>query len=234
MHRYNGRIRYSEIGSDGKLTDLALLNYFQDGSAFHGEDVGCTLSYLKENNVAWILIFWQICIKKRPSFGEEIFVETRPYKMQGAMGLRNFIMKNKEGDCYAYANSVWGMIDTETGRPIKISEEIKDFYPLDEPIEMDYCSRKIDLPQDYIQQDPFVVPKCFIDTNCHMNNEKYVMLAAENLPKDFFVKEIRVEYRKSALLNDILYQRVTIEEQKITVAITDEQGNLYAIVLFMK
>ena len=60
------------------------------------------------------------------------------------------------------------------------------------------------------------------------------MLAQEFLPNQFEIGEIRVEYKKAAVLNDILYPRVTEEENCVTVVLGDESGKPYAIVLFMK
>ena len=40
MYAFDSRIRYSETDSEGRLTLNALLNYFQDCSTFHSEDVG--------------------------------------------------------------------------------------------------------------------------------------------------------------------------------------------------
>ena len=77
------------------------------------------------------------------------------------------------------------------------------------------------------------VPKYFIDTNNHMNNAKYVMVAEEYLPEDFSVKEIRVEYKKAAVLGDILVPRVTIKENEAIVVLVDTEGKTYATVLFL-
>ena len=65
-------------------------------------------------------------------------------------------------------------------------------------------------------------------------NGKYVMVAEEYLPADFNVKEIRVEYKKAAVLNDELYPRVTITDKDVTVVLADAAGSPYATVLFIK
>ena len=41
-----------------------------------------------------------------------------------------------------------------------------------------------------------------IDTNGHMNNEKYVAAAQECLPEGFAASDIYVEYKKSAMRGD--------------------------------
>ena len=64
MYEYKTRIRYSEVNSDGILSLPSLLDYFQDCSIFHSEDIGLGLEYLKENNMVWVLSSWQIDIKR--------------------------------------------------------------------------------------------------------------------------------------------------------------------------
>ena len=64
MYAFDSRIRYSETDSEGYLTLDALLNYFQDCSTFHSEDVGLGIGYMKEIGQVWVLSSWQIVVKK--------------------------------------------------------------------------------------------------------------------------------------------------------------------------
>ena len=148
--------------------------------------------------------------------------------------MRNFCMETADGKRLASANSIWVLINTETGRPIKIPSEVGALYPDEPKLEMDYCDRKIAIPSEYEEKEPVRVAGYFIDTNRHMNNGKYVMVAEEYLPEDFQVKEIRVEYKKAAVLNDVLYPRVTVDGNEVTVVLADEKGSTYATVLFIR
>ena len=233
MYQLSSKVRYSEAGADQKLTYASLLNYFQDCSTLHSEALGASGQSLYEDHMAWILSFWQICIEDMPSLSEDIVVSTWPYDTKGLFGMRNFCMDNIEGKRFACANSIWVLINTETGRPIKIPAEVGAVYPDEPRLDMDYCERKIIVPTDYEEKEPIRVPAYFIDTNHHMNNGKYVMVAEGYLPEDFRVREIRVEYKKAAVQNDILYPRVTIMEKEVIVVLADKTGNPYATVLFM-
>lgn len=233
MYQLSSKVRYSEAGADEKLTYASLLNYFQDCSTLHSEALGASGQSLYEKHMAWILSFWQICIEDMPRLSEDIVVSTWPYDTKGLFGMRNFCMDNTEGKRFASANSIWVLINTETGRPIKIPAEVGAVYPDEPRLDMDYCDRKIIIPTDYEEKEPIRVPAYFIDTNHHMNNGKYVMVAEGYLPENFRVKEIRVEYKKAAVSNDILYPRVTITEKEVIVVLADKAGNPYATVVFM-
>lgn len=234
MYQLNSKVRYSEADSNEQLTCAALLNYFQDSSTLHSENLGASGSSLYENKMAWILSFWQICIDDMPKLSEDIVVSTWPYDTKGLFGMRNFCMDTADGRRLASANSIWVLINTETGRPIKIPAEVGALYPDEPKLEMNYCERKIAVPSEYEENEPVRVASYFIDTNHHMNNGKYVMVAEEYLPDDFKVREIRVEYKKAAVLNDMLYPRVTVAGNEVTVVLADEKGNTYATVLFVQ
>lgn len=234
MYQLKSKVRYSEANSNSRLTYHALLNYLQDASTLHSEELGESGAQLFEQNMAWILSFWQICIEEMPKLSENITVSTWPYSTRGLFGLRNFCVENQTGDPIIKANSIWVLIDPRTGRPLRITDEVSSHYPDEPKLEMDYCDRKIAVPKTYEEKEAICVPKYFIDTNNHMNNAKYVMVAEEYLPAGYDVKEIRVEYKKAAVLGDVIVPRVTLAEKEATVVLGDKEGAVYAVVQFLR
>ncbi len=233
MYELKSKVRYSEANSKSELTYHALLNYLQDSSTLHSEGLGESGAQLLEKNMAWVLSFWQICIEDMPRLSEDISVKTWPYQTKGLFGLRNFCMENAKGDTIVKANSIWVLIDPRSGRPIRIPDEVSAHYPDEPKLDMDYCDRKVVVPETYEEKDGVIVPKYFIDTNNHVNNARYVMLAEQYLPEGFHVKEIRVEYKIAAVLGDMMIPRVTIEEDQTTVAFVTSAGKLYAAIQFL-
>lgn len=233
MYQLKSKVRYSEANSKSELTCHALLNYLQDSSTLHSEALGESGVQLRAQNMAWILSFWQICIEDMPKLSEDITVSTWPYQTKGLFGLRNFCMENSRGDKIVRANSIWVLVDATTGRPIRITDEVSSHYPDEPKLEMDYCDRKIPVPVLYEEKEGIEVPEYFIDTNNHMNNAKYVMVAEEYLPAEFKVKEIRVEYKNAAVRGDTIVPRVTINENEVTVVLVDKEGRAFATVQFL-
>ena len=56
---------------------------------------------------------------------------------------------------------------------------------------------------------------------------------ADYLPEGFEIRQMRAEYKKQALLGDVFYPAVKLEMGKVTVALSTENGEPYAIVEFM-
>lgn len=233
MYQLKSKVRYSEAITGNKISYHALFNYLQDTSTLHSEELGEYGSDLLEQNMAWILSFWQVCIDELPSLSEDLTVSTWPYETKGLFGLRNFCVDNGEGKRLIKANSIWVMIDPRNGRPIRIPDEVAFHYPSEPKLDMDYCERKIAIPENYEEMKEIKVPKYFIDTNNHVNNAKYIMIAEGFLPEGFDVKEVRVEYKKAAVLDDVLVPRVTITEKEVVVVLVDENGKIYATVQFI-
>lgn len=232
MYNIETKVRYSECGENGKMKLSAIVNQFQDSSSEHSESLGVGMDYLREQKRAWILNSWQIVIERYPKAHEEIVVSTWPTGFRGVFGPRNFCMKTPDGEMLAYANTLWVYLDIEKGMPTKPSEEEKSIYGTEPPLSMEYTSRKIKMPEEAKVVDTVSVRKYHIDTNRHMNNSQYVLLAAEVLPEEFLVRQVRVEYKKAAVYGDKMLIKMVQEEDRIVVELSDEDNVTYALVEF--
>lgn len=237
MYSFESRIRYSETDSEGKLTLLSLMDYFQDCSTFQSEDLGVGLPFLRERKLVWVLSSWQIAIERLPKMCERVSVGTFPYDFKGCFGFRNFFMKDEAGCYIAKANSMWTLLDTETFKPKRPPEEMVQKYKLEEKLSMEYAGRKIAVPGDMAKKETITVKPHHLDTNYHVNNAQYVGMAMDYLPEHFPVTGMRAEYKKQALLHDTLvpYMQACKREEgteTYVVSLQDMQGNVYTNVEF--
>lgn len=232
MYRWNTKVRYSECGSKGTLTLAGIVNYFQDSSSAHSEELGAGIGFLEEQGGAWVLNSWQIEVKRYPDIMEDIEVCTWPSDFKGVFGPRSFCMKTKDGEQIACARTLWVYIDTKSGRPAKPSEELVQKYIIEPAIDMEEVSRKIFVPADLKEVDWITVRKYHIDTNRHVNNSQYVQMAMETIPEDYEIHKLRVEYKKSAVLGDRIYVKKAVEADRIVVVLSNEQGEIYTVVEF--
>jgi acyl-ACP thioesterase len=232
MYLMDGRIRYSETDRDGILTLPALINYFQDCSTFHSEELGLGTGYLQERHLVWVLCSWQIVVERYPRLSERVKVGTAPYEFKSFLGYRNFAMTTQEGEYLARANSLWSLLSTDTLKPAIPPEEMLRGYELSERLDMDYAPRKITVPAGGADREPIVVKKHHLDTNNHVNNGQYVDMAMDFLPENFAIGQLRAEYKRQAFLEDVLYPHVAREDRRLVVALNDEAGKPYVVVEF--
>ena len=236
-YSFSGRVRYSEIGENGLLTLPGILNYFQDCSTFQSEEVGLGIDILKEWKRIWVLSAWQVVVDRYPYMGERIKTSTWAYGFRGFMGFRNFTMETEGGERLAYANTFWTYIDAENGLPVRLEAKDTDAYrgkdgKMESKLDMEYAPRKIVLPEDYEQQDSFAVQKHHLDTNHHVNNCQYVQMAMEMLDQERVIRQVRVEYKKSAVLGDMIVPRTGDRDGRTVVELCTTEGELYAAVEF--
>lgn len=232
MYTFNSRVRYSEVGMDGNMTLIALLDYFQDCSTFHSEDIGLGTDYLCGLKQVWMLSAWQICINRYPHLCEKIVIGTAPYDFKGFVGYRNFEMKTQDGEVLSYANSIWSLMDLERMAPAKPNERMLQGYVLEEKYPMEYAPRKIHIPAGGGNMESFLVKPQHLDTNNHVNNGQYVRMAMEYIPKEFLVRQLRVEYKSQAVLGDMIYPVVAADKEAglYTILLNKEDGKPYSIV----
>ena len=236
MYCYQARVRFSETDHNGKMTAGAILDYFQDTTSFEAEDNGVGIAYLTQHHCGWLLSGWQVQIDRYPEMGEQITVYTFPYDFKNFYGMRNFFMEDALGNVIVKANTIWTFIDTEKGCPTRITDDILAFYNLNPKLDMEYVSRKIEVPEELTQKESVEIKMHHLDTNGHMNNAQYVKVAQE-IAGIYEIKSLRADYRKSALLGDqmIPYVGSVIQEDKSVthiVCFKDSYGTIYAIVEF--
>lgn len=233
QYTIESRIRFSETCHTGQTTLPDIINYFQDCSIFQSEDIGFGVEYLKEQKRAWVLSSWQVVAERYPKLGERIRVSTWASGFKGMFGYRNFCMEDESGQYAAYANSLWVYMDMEKGRPARPSEGEVRAYGTGEPLDMECAPRKIAIPGGMEKFPGFPVRKAHIDTNEHVNNCQYVQMALEAADEDRRVRQMRAEYKKSAVCGDIIVPEIWTDGERTVVKLCDGEDKPYAVTEFL-
>jgi len=107
---------------------------------------------------------------------------------------------------------------------------------MDDKIDMAYLDKKIILPDIPGQRlDTVTVKRNDIDIYHHMNNVKYIETALNLLPEGFDIKRLRIEYKKSAKLGDLLYpQIIEVSPTYWYILLLDTQDTPFAILEFLR
>lgn len=235
MYTFDSRVRYSETDANAHLTIESIINYMQDCTNFQSEDLGVGLEYHREHQIMWVLNFWQIIIDEYPRMGEEITVGTQAFGFEKMFGHRNFLItkQGKPEERIAIANSLWVLMDLQKRRPMMVTPEIGEVYGTHEPLPMEYASRKIRIPKETGEAQPeYVVQEYHLDTNHHVNNGQYVRMALAAIKDEIAVRELRVEYRKQAMLGDRIIPVVYRMDSEYLVALNGIDGKPYAVAQF--
>lgn len=234
MYTFDSRVRYSETDEKGFLSIAGIVDYFQDTSTFQSEDLGLGVKYLRSSGVLWVMSAWQIVIHEYPELGEKITVGTFPYQFKGFMGMRNFFLDDAQGRRLVEANSIWSLMDVNKGIPVRLTKEMEERYVLEEKLPMEYAPRKITVPSEGRRMEAFAVGRQHLDSNHHVNNGQYIHMAMDYLPDNFEIGQMRAEYKKQALLHDVIVPEVCAEGELVTVSLCTQDGGAYAVVEFKR
>ena len=225
MYTFDSRIRYSETDETGALSLLGVINYLQDCSTFQSEDIGLGVEYLEEKKRAWLLSSWRIVIDRYPVLGERIKIGTWATSSKGIYGYRDFVIMDLVGNYLVRAESIWFFCDTEKMVPVRVMPEDVAAYGNEEALDLGKAPRKILIPEEYEEGIPVTIAAHHLDTNHHVNNAQYVDIAREAVPCTKMVKGIRADYKKAAVLGEVLVPRVTkTGEEEWTVVLADEEA----------
>ncbi|MDE6023884.1 MAG: acyl-[acyl-carrier-protein] thioesterase [Lachnospiraceae bacterium] len=237
MYIYNKKILYSDIDEKSNMSVEGIMNAMQDCININSESIGKGVDYMKKTKRAWFAIGWNIYIKRYPALFENIVVKTWPYGFSSSMGYRNVVITDSDGEDIVCADSVWSLVDTNSGKPIRIEECDTKGYDIEERYQMEELSRKIKLPAEFEDMELLPVRKAYIDFNGHMGNAKYIQIANEYVPSDAHVKRIRVEYKSQSRYGEKLLLSTACEEtdsgQRFIVKITgQEKQDIKSVVEF--
>lgn len=229
---FSARIRYSETTHNGVLSLPALIELFQDCSIFHSEQIGFGPERLKAAHKAWVLTHWHVAVDRYPRLNELVTVGTFANRFKTVSAGRNFYLRDEQGAVIARANSSWGFVDLAAGKPVRPSAEHVAAYGIGQALAMPEESRRVALPERLEPGAPITVRRDLIDTNEHVNNSQYVRIALGALPGEVEAKRLRVDYRRSATLGDVIVPHVAMEEERSVVELCDEEGTAYGTVEF--
>ena len=226
MYTFESRIRYSEVDEKGMLTLKALCDYFQDCSSFQTHEMGIGIAKLKEKNLAFVITSWNMDINRLPNLGEKVYVKTAPYEVKGIFVKRSYLLESDKGEVLAAADSLWVLIDINTGKFATDSADVCLSCPLEKRVDVLEEPRKIKVKGDLKKEIPIIIERDLLDMNGHVNNVSYIDLASNFIPKEMIVCKLVVEYRKQAFLGEVLFPR-TLEdgnEKLISFVNKDEEA----------
>lgn len=232
MFSFPSTVRYSECDEHGRLTTLGLLNYLQDCATFQCESLGLGIEHSRDVGRAWLIAAWEIEIDSRPRFGDEIVTSTWAYGFKGLYGNRNFTLDTEDGRRCVRADSLWFLLDAATGRPVRpLAEDIDAYHAEREtPLDMPALERRIRVEGEGEVHAPITVVRSHLDTNNHVNNAQYVEMALETMPTTFLFDRLDVQYRRAAVLGDVLVPHVHSLGDGAVVDLADQDGSSFAIV----
>lgn len=231
-------VGYTEINNEFKLSNVALLNYFQDITTIHGKLAGDSL---KDTDYGWFLTAYHVKVFKRPEYENWFNLSTWSREIKGFIASREFEIKDNAGNSQVSAISNWVRINKHTQKIERVSPEIASAYGKENNsnIFADPWISKIQTPGNFDFETKIQVNRNYIDVHKHVNNVSYLKLAELVLPESVYngseSNEFDILYKKAVRCGEVITcQYLETDEYYIITIKNEDKSELCAIVRLYK
>lgn len=212
-------LHYYDVDKNLRANMSTIINILSDIGTKQSEELGSGMSLLLDQNMTWVFYNYHIKIFRSPVYGEKLYVSTEPTGFKKYYALRNYEIKDSNGNVIVSANAIFLLINIEKRRMMRIPEEQYEIYGVDGDLKGDFKIPKLERLEEFKYEDKFKVRYTDIDSNNHVNNTKYIDWSIETLPEEivnnYVLDEVRVTFEKECKYG---------EEVKVFTDIREEEG----------
>ncbi|KAL0759335.1 hypothetical protein Bca101_075485 [Brassica carinata] len=218
-------VRSYEVGSNKTATVETVANLLQEVGCNHAQSVGfstdgfATTPTMRKLHLIWVTARMHIEIYKYPAWGDVVEIETW-CQSEGRIGTRrDWILKDvATGEVTGRATSKWVMMNQDTRRLQKVSDDVRDEYLVFCPKELrlafseenNRSLKKIPKLEDPAQYSMIGLKprRADLDMNQHVNNVTYIGWVLESIPQEIVdtheLQVITLDYRRECQQDDVV------------------------------
>ena len=183
------RVRWGELGPSGTVGPANYLRYLSETAWDWGEAVGLGVSDSETLGMFWVIRETEIRFLHPLRHNDVFDLTIWLANWQRVRGTRCFELKLKaSGEVIAQGTQQVVCMDTKTGRPVSLTEDVIDRFRLEDPPV--FPSERF--PKITAPVNPFVMQRQVeamdLDVYDHVNNAIYLDYAAEAAAQDFSVR----------------------------------------------
>ncbi|KAE8000010.1 hypothetical protein FH972_004382 [Carpinus fangiana] len=238
-------VRSYEVGINKTATVETIANLLQEVGCNHAQSVGfstdgfATTPTMRKLHLIWVTARMHIEIYKYPAWSDVVEIETW-CQGDGRIGTRrDWIIKDcATGQVIGRATSKWVMMNQDTRRLQKVSDDVREEYLV-------YCPRepRLAIPEEGSSslrkipklEDPahssklgLVPRRADLDMNQHVNNVTYIGWVLESIPQEIIdsheLQTITLDYRRECQHNDVVDSLTSVEPVGEAEAVSKLQG----------
>ncbi|GAB4841428.1 hypothetical protein Ancab_022150 [Ancistrocladus abbreviatus] len=217
-------VRCYEVGINKTATVETIANLLQEVGCNHAQSVGfstdgfATTPTMRKLHLIWVTARMHIEIYRYPAWSDVVEIETW-CQAEGRIGTRrDFILKDyANGEVIGRATSKWVMMNQDTRRLERVTNEIQEEYLIHCPKtlrlafpEDNSSLRKIPKLENPAQYSKLgLVPRrADFDMNQHVNNVTYIGWVLESIPQEIIdtheLQSITLDYRRECQHDDVV------------------------------
>ena len=212
------KITSADTDMESRLRPGALFSFLAHAAYVSADNLGFGYEHLKENNLFWVLSRLEIHIRRALLWNEVVEIETWPKDIEGILYIRDFNVRDLQGDIVAQAGTSWLAIDSQTKRPRRKDSFDSDLFSrLSKKRALNESPAKL---PDISDGDNFRVRSTYfdIDLNKHVTSSRYI---------DWMMDSFAVEFHKNNYpsLLSVNYVKETMPDTGIEIIRQSETQN---------
>ncbi|CAM8894209.1 unnamed protein product [Rhodiola kirilowii] len=217
-------VRCYEVGINKTVTVETLANLLQEVGCNHAQSVGfstdgfATTTSMRKMHLIWVTARMHIEIYKYPAWSDVVEIETW-CQGEGRIGTRrDWILKDyANGEVIGRATSKWVMMNMDTRRLQKVTDDVRDEVlvhcprelRLSFPEENNNSLKKIPkLENPAYVREGLMPRRADLDMNRHVNNVAYIGWVLESMPEEIIdtheLQSITLDYRRECQRDDVV------------------------------
>jgi len=219
-------VRFGAIDRSDRLALDSVFQFFQEAAISHAENLGVGREEMSRTGQVWILSRISVLVNRRPKYGETITVRTWPRGGEKLFAVRDFDIRDKNGEAAISARSMWLIVDIEKRRPLR-PQSVMDALPQNEGINAlpDGCAGPAALEERNNLQKAGERKALYtdVDFNGHVNNVRYVQwiedATSPKLLESAEKMRIDINYTNEILLDEVVeIMHAPIENENLAFA----------------
>lgn len=227
-------IKSYECDKDFNLRVMSVFHLFQHAADMSAEEMGVGYEACRERGLGWVGVNYHLRINRLPKWRDAVHLTTWASGQTAACGIRDFDMRDAEGEQLLCATSQWALLDTRKMRPVSLKKAFPglafiaeralpdDFKGLHPVARVDF-SKKITVDFDHL------------DFNDHVNNSRYPVWGIQAVPPDFYADyapaDIQIAFKRPAVLGDVIVIETQMDGAETRHQfLTPDRGKEFALV----
>ena len=217
-------IRFGSIDKSDRLTLDAVFNFFQEAAICHAENLEVGREDMANTGQVWVLSRMSVLMNRRPDYRETVTVRSWPRGFEKLFAMRNFEIKDKDGNSAVAGRSGWLIVDMEKRRPLR-PQTVMDRLPQNEGLETfapgDNAAAGLEERGNLQKTAERKALYTDVDYNGHVNNVRYIQWIEDTLDYQLLEKADKMRM-------DINYLSEVMEGDKVEIFSAPISENAYA------
>lgn len=213
------RVEYYEADMTGQLALPMILNWAVLASKMQSDALGVGQEVHLARGLGWIILQYEVTIKRRPKINESIKIQTFAAKCNPFFVRRPFAFFDAAGDEIIRVDSIWAMIDIAHRHMARLPEDIIDRYQAERVKQIPRIPNPGQITSAKVyEENDYHVRYLDIDANQHVNNSKYFEWMQDVMTPEFLatheITTINLKFENEIRLGHTIQSQVVHQDHE--------------------